>query len=332
MRISRMQHFLSALLAGACFACLPPALPDHSGDNLSGLYYLRTLIAGQPVVGRTWSRLGTAPMQARFGHALTVFKGELYLLGGKTDAGLVQGDVWASGDGRNWRLVASNSFLGRYHHAALGTTSALIVMGGRGSSDSLLADVHVFDGNTWVNSGHTTPIGGDLHLFASQGALFAPAQGSVKAYSVAAGFGTTAGTYAFVTDESRTGCVMVSSEGANILSADSRLSLLSNAGGIFTLRQVVTVPFAGPCMAYDGKFYLLGGPGHSPDGVNWSLLPTTQYPTDGNPVLGNVTADSFVVFQDRIYAVVAENGAMNVYASLGSGGGTTGAPLTDGSL
>lgn len=332
MSTFRFQRLGSVLLLVAVTACMPPALPHASGDNLIGIYYLRSLMAGQPVVGWTWSRIGTAPMEARFGHALTVFKGELYLLGGRNEAGSVFGDVWASGDALNWRIVATSAFSGRYHHSALGTSSTLIVMGGRGNSGSLLADVTTSDGNTWVNTVQAAPIAGDLHLLASQGALFAPAQGGVRAYSVAAGFGTTAGTYAFVADEGRTGCVMVSNEGANILSADSRLSLLSNAGGAFTLRQVVNVPFAGPCMAYDGGFYLLGGPAHSPDGINWSLLPATQYPTDGNPVQGNVTADSFVVFQGRIHAVVAENGAMNVYASVGTGTGTTGAPLTDGSL
>jgi len=81
--------------------------------------------------GRTWSLVGTAPWSKRTGHKCTQqpVGGQIFCVGGAHQNGTtyLQHDVWASTDGRNWSLVASDAWGCSADSASCGKDDCLLL-------------------------------------------------------------------------------------------------------------------------------------------------------------------------------------------------------------
>ncbi|KAF0693618.1 Aste57867_15483 [Aphanomyces stellatus] len=116
--------------------------------------------------GQKWSLLtAVAGWRARGEHAMTVWQGALWLMGGRTgnqdsaDAVMLLNDIWKSGDGKQWtQVTAAAPWRPRGKHAALGVaadpamnTSAYLILLFGEDNDNFLDDVWTWDGiGAWV--------------------------------------------------------------------------------------------------------------------------------------------------------------------------------------
>ncbi len=106
-----------------------------------------------------WSEVTAgAPWAARYGLSGTVFNGNMWVVGGANGSGSVTnyyGDVWKSGDGKNWSETSSNApFGGRYGSQVVnfvngGVTQLYLIGGNQGGT--LKNDVWTSpDGANWT--------------------------------------------------------------------------------------------------------------------------------------------------------------------------------------
>ena len=108
--------------------------------------------------GVQWTSEGVAPWSARLGSGITIHNGEMWLLGGVeryfdgTDQSL-KNDVWASSDGKNWRLVTGNApWSPRAYHNVLTFGGRIYVFGGGNYAPAFAQTNDVWssaDGLTW---------------------------------------------------------------------------------------------------------------------------------------------------------------------------------------
>lgn len=86
---------------------------------------------------------------ARYGHAMAVHDGRIYLTGGTAEVGLGLGDVWSSLNGRNWELLNPNAFPPRYTHAMYSFDKKIWVLGGYHNQQGLSDCWCSSDGVNW---------------------------------------------------------------------------------------------------------------------------------------------------------------------------------------
>ncbi len=103
---------------------------------------------------RRWIEVtGAASFPPRYGHKTIVFKGKLFLIGGKTGDGTsdLGSDVWSSEDGVHFTQVANSQFPARAYPEAVVFDDKLWIIGGRGVGSTILGDVWCSpDGETWT--------------------------------------------------------------------------------------------------------------------------------------------------------------------------------------
>ncbi|GAA3513480.1 hypothetical protein GCM10022393_29090 [Aquimarina addita] len=115
-----------------------------------------------------------APFGERYAHTLTVFKDQLWLIGGYKD-GLGTGcyDIWTSNDGENWNLKEANAPFGaRGYHITLVFDNKLWVIGGADDGyNSFYNDVwFTSDGENWANYDSVLPF--DVKSLSSRGVVY----------------------------------------------------------------------------------------------------------------------------------------------------------------
>ena len=102
---------------------------------------------------RRWFQVtSNASFPARYGHKSIVFKGKVFVIGGKTGntTGDVTSDVWSSNDGVNFTQVAVSQFPPRAYPEAVVFDDKLWIIGGRGTGTTNLGDVWSSpDGENW---------------------------------------------------------------------------------------------------------------------------------------------------------------------------------------
>ena len=327
--------FVGLLTVATGSACLRSGISTNPENAIAAsAIWLEILTNATPQIGRSWELLTIAPFPARTGHTVTAFQGRLYLIGGIDNQGVTHGDAWSSSDGRTWVLTSPSAVTPRRNHAAVGTGGQLIVVGGLNAASGSLNDVIVFDGASWNATGQVAPLGAVTHLFVSRGEIYSYAQGSINQLG-GSGFNIFAGTVPLATPENRRSCMMVDPRGVHFVDSALRTVVtMANAGALFVQQAIHPTPFSshGPCMTFADRRYLLTDPAFSDDTSTWQRVPPTRAGLgDGSPVREDSVSDTFVVFRDRIVAIVPEDGVMLVFGSLGAGSGVDGAPLTDGS-
>lgn len=120
-----------------------------SGNNLTRI--VSPTSTGH-TAGSAWNNTFNAPWKGREYHATAVFKGNLYVIGGRDIATNALADVWASSDGQNWQQVVSGAPWGaRFKMQAVVFNNRLYVLGGNSTAGLPYNDVWVTDdGVNWT--------------------------------------------------------------------------------------------------------------------------------------------------------------------------------------
>jgi hypothetical protein len=104
--------------------------------------------------GDSWvTATNTIPWQPRSYSAGTVFKGRMWLMGGKTPTGSTLNDVWSSIDGITWVQAKAAPWMARSSFGCfvLPGTAKMYIIGGLDASGNALADVWgTEDGENWT--------------------------------------------------------------------------------------------------------------------------------------------------------------------------------------
>lgn len=113
--------------------------------------------------GKSWTeQTPRAAFPRRQDFALVMFRGELYVIGGYGEAGVLLDDVWKSSDkGRTWIEVAASAGFGvRYGHGAEMLNGELYVIGGRTASSKYNDIWKTRDGIRWTLVSTSAPFRG----------------------------------------------------------------------------------------------------------------------------------------------------------------------------
>ena len=192
----------------------------------------------QSTNGADWSLVtGNAAFAKRNQHAMTVFQGKMWIVGGIPDGGSYprMNDVWYSTNGADWTLVNSNAqFSKRGGHKLVvhddGSGEKMYLIGGHdglSASANFLNDVWVSsDGANWTQLTASAPFAGRY------GISVVSADGKI----IAAVGGSNGGNYRDVWS---------SSDGINWM------LLNSNFGFAYGITSAYAL--------YNGEFYIIGG-------------------------------------------------------------------------
>jgi hypothetical protein len=199
--------------------------------------------------GINWTlELEHAPFGPRANHAVVVFNGRVWVLGGTTDQMFARkNDVWSSADGINWSLeTASAPWAARANHAAVAHDGRIWVLGGRapGAKNDVWSSP---DGVNWTE------------------------EANASAWS---------GRYSF-------GCVSFNGRiwvvGGQSLAEGETRDVWSTTNGVNWTLELATAPWARrsahATLVFNGKLWVMGGSWNfrndvwvSDDGINWTSV------------------------------------------------------------
>ena len=121
------------------------------------IYLLIVIVS---VLNAEWHFVGFAPWSGRYDHTVSFFRDSLWLIGG-TDTSGVCGDIWVSGNGREWYLVTDAAPFGRVSgHTVTVYNENLWLIGGRSEDTNISSAIwRSRDGRSWVKVTDSAPFG-----------------------------------------------------------------------------------------------------------------------------------------------------------------------------
>ncbi len=123
------------------------------------------------VTGAQWTCItAETNFSPRVGHSATVFKNNIYIIGGY-DGGVYKNDIWRSPDGIRWEKITDNAdFMPRRAHAAVVYKDKLWIIGGYGENETYYNDIwQSSDGASWRKVKNDVPYDNSF--------IFAPRRG-----------------------------------------------------------------------------------------------------------------------------------------------------------
>ncbi|WP_299433761.1 kelch repeat-containing protein [uncultured Aquimarina sp.] len=123
--------------------------------------------------GVNWISVTNDIFEARYSHTLTVFNNEMWLIGGKNNAGDLLSDIWRSNDGSTWSNVTMDAPFGQMSaHTTTVLNNKMYVIGPSSSRTNMLVWSTV-DGINWVEeNSNAFPVRGNHETVAFNNTLY----------------------------------------------------------------------------------------------------------------------------------------------------------------
>ena len=133
-------------------------------DNTSNKVWCFNLTSKQ------WECLNNAPWCPRMGHAALKFGNEIWIMGGRDEAGNALNDVWAlDPQTYSWRSVGNAPWSARCLFYPAVFNNKIWLYGGAEEpfAENLFDDFWVYDGKKWINKNMTKALGGTTPIASS---------------------------------------------------------------------------------------------------------------------------------------------------------------------